>query len=68
MEVVETTIKVDGPVRVVRVQSESRPNLSHKVTLACTCEGFRYAGHCRHLELAAGKARTTARLMRSILG
>jgi hypothetical protein len=68
MEVVETTVKVNGPVRVTRVQSGSDPKVVHRVMMNCSCKGFTYAGHCRHLELAAANLRHTARLTRSIVG
>jgi hypothetical protein len=68
MEVVETTVKVDGPIRVARIPSTSEPGVRHRVIVACSCKGFRFAGHCRHLSLAAVDVRETARLMRSITG
>lgn len=68
MEVVKTTVEVDGPVRVARVPSESSPGTTHRVVVACDCKGFRFMGHCRHVSLAAADLRLTAKLIRSIRG
>ena len=51
----------DGPVRVIHIPSASREGEHHRVELACDCRGWRYAGHCRHIELAAVALRHAAR-------
>ena len=65
MEVVETTIKVAGPVRVARVESASDPGAMHRVVVSCDCKGFRYAGHCRHVALAHRELRDSAQAARA---
>jgi hypothetical protein len=65
MEVVETTIKVAGPVRVARVESASEPGTLHRVAVSCDCKGFRFAGHCRHVALAGVELRDSAHAARS---
>ena len=65
MEVVETTIKVAGPVRVARVESASQPGVTHKVAVSCDCKGFRYVGHCRHISLAGIDLRASVRADRA---
>ncbi len=43
-----------GEKALIRVESRSRPGLFHFVSLegdgACSCEGFGFTSHCRHLE------------------
>lgn len=75
METVKTLVEFDGAVRGVTVPSASRKKVTHKVLLACTCEGFQYTGHCYHLSKAAAivsddaraqAARTRARIREGI--
>lgn len=63
--VVKTTVEIDGPVRIARVPSLSRPGEKHKVVVSCDCKGFRYGGYCRHVALASSDLRATAKLVRS---
>jgi hypothetical protein len=45
-----------GEAAVFRIESESRPSRYHYVMklreggMICTCEGWQYNGHCKHLE------------------
>jgi hypothetical protein len=73
MQTMQTVVAVDGSVRSVRVGSSSRPGVVHKVVLSCSCEGFQYVGHCRHLgeaavvlceDTRAARLRTRVRLSR----
>lgn len=53
MQKLQTVISFDGDVRGVRIPSASRKGVTHKVLLACTCEGFQLGGFCYHLGAAA---------------
>ena len=64
MEVLETTVKVSGPVRIARVESASEPGTLHRVIVSCDCKGFRFAGHCRHVSLAGVELREGSRAAR----
>lgn len=73
MSTVQTIVAVPGIVRTITVGSRSRADVTHKVTLSCTCEGFQLGGYCYHLSAAAAvlsddvrylRARTRARLGR----
>lgn len=68
MEVMETTVKVAGPIRVARVESASEPGTLHRVIVSCDCRGFRFAGHCRHVALAGPELRETAHMVRAMHG
>jgi hypothetical protein len=68
MEVMETTVKVAGPVRVARIESASEPGTTHKVVVSCDCKGFRYVGHCRHVALAGDDLRDSVRWGRARRG
>jgi|WetSurSiteA1Bulk_404760.scaffolds.fasta_scaffold315490_2 hypothetical protein len=61
METLKTVVAVDGKVAGVRIPSGSRPGLTHKVLLSCTCEGFQFGGFCYHLAQAASIVREDAR-------
>ncbi len=62
--ITQTVVAVPGAVRSVRVGSASRPGLVHQVVLTCTCEGFQFGGHCRHLTEAAEILRDDTRAQR----
>lgn len=53
MEKLQTVVSFDGDVRGVRVPSATRKGVTHKVLLACTCEGFQMGGFCYHLNVAS---------------
>ena len=61
METIKTLVSVDGKVSGVRIPSATRKNLTHKVILSCTCEGFQFGGFCYHLAEAATILREDAR-------
>jgi hypothetical protein len=64
MNTVKTLVEVDGKVHQVRVPSASRRDLTHKVVLSCTCEGFQLGGgYCYHLAQAAQVLRDDARFL-----
>lgn len=61
MKTVKTLVEFDGAVRSVRVPSASRKKVTHKILLACTCEGFQFTGRCYHLDVAVKLNQADAR-------
>lgn len=49
----------------MKVPSASRPGLYHEVQLEpvvrCTCEGFYFRGHCRHIRIALARREAASR-------
>ncbi len=61
------------PGVISRVPSESCPGTTHEVrlskqgTIYCDCEGFRWKGHCRHVDTAVEQTPMLKVLVRASL-